>query len=58
MKLVIIYGSEASGKFSVAKQLAEPTNLRLFHITSALTSPKYYSITAMLITINCFGRFA
>jgi chloramphenicol 3-O-phosphotransferase len=31
MKLVIIYGSEASGKLSVAKQLAELTNLRLFH---------------------------
>ncbi|MBV7333655.1 hypothetical protein KFU94_36565 [Chloroflexi bacterium TSY] len=31
MKLIIIYGSEASGKLTIAKQLAEKTGFRLFH---------------------------
>lgn len=31
MKLIIIYGAEASGKLTIAKKLAEKTNLKLFH---------------------------
>ena len=31
MKLVIIYGSEATGKLTIAKQLARKTSFRLFH---------------------------
>ena len=31
MKLVIIYGPEATGKLTIAKQLAEATGFRLFH---------------------------
>lgn len=31
MKLIIIYGSEATGKLTIAKQLAQKTGFRLFH---------------------------
>jgi chloramphenicol 3-O-phosphotransferase len=31
MKLIIIYGAEASGKLTIAKKLAEKTTLKLFH---------------------------
>jgi chloramphenicol 3-O-phosphotransferase len=31
MKLIIIYGSEASGKLTIAKKLSEQTKLKLFH---------------------------
>ncbi|MEM7128862.1 MAG: hypothetical protein AAF702_21185 [Chloroflexota bacterium] len=31
MKLIIIYGSEATGKLTIAKKLAEKTEFRLFH---------------------------
>jgi chloramphenicol 3-O-phosphotransferase len=31
MKLIIIYGSEASGKLTIAKELAEKSRLKLFH---------------------------
>lgn len=31
MKLVVIYGAEATGKLTVAKQLASATGFRLFH---------------------------
>jgi chloramphenicol 3-O-phosphotransferase len=31
MKLIIIYGAEASGKLTIARNLAEKTNLKLFH---------------------------
>ena len=31
MQLVILYGSEASGKLSIARELTARTNLRLFH---------------------------
>ncbi|MBI3942357.1 MAG: AAA family ATPase [Chloroflexi bacterium] len=31
MKLVIIYGPEATGKLTIAKKLAEETGFRLFH---------------------------
>ncbi|MEM7534784.1 MAG: hypothetical protein AAF639_21580 [Chloroflexota bacterium] len=31
MKLIIIYGSEATGKLTIAKELAQQTGFRLFH---------------------------
>jgi shikimate kinase len=31
MKLIIIYGPEATGKLTIAKELAKATGFRLFH---------------------------